>query len=162
MVSWILNVCAFSSVVICFIPPLGNFSLYIGLRIFIIYPEFPFTTLKMQNNSNNLNAIDFPFFRLYLGPRFSRTAMSLSRDTLQIKPREAREQFRKGNLSETPITCSQFCAGYLQANIACVPSDIADDFERLCLSNSSPFPLLYRSKPGEVSAPPLASNSDVR
>lgn len=79
--------------------------------------------------------------------------MSLSRDTLRIKPREAREQFRKGNLSETPITCSQFCAGYLQANIACVPSDIADDFERLCLSNS---------KPGEVSAPPLASNSDVR
>lgn len=43
-----------------------------------------------------------------------------------------------------------------------MPSDITDDFERLCLSNSSPFPLLYRSKPGEVSAPPLASNSDVR
>lgn len=39
---------------------------------------------------------------------------------------------------------------------------MADDFERLCINNSSPFPLLYRSRPGEVSAPPLASESDVR
>lgn len=88
--------------------------------------------------------------------------MSFPHDTLQFLPREAREQFRKENLSKTPITCSQFCAGYLQANIACVPFDLADDFERLCITNSSPFPLLYRSKPGEVGAPPLASNSDVR
>ena len=39
---------------------------------------------------------------------------------------------------------------------------MADDFERLCISNSSPFPLLYRSRPGEVSVPLLASESDVR
>ena len=86
--------------------------------------------------------------------------MSLSRDPGQFLPREAREQFRKNNL--THISCSQFCVGYLQSNIACVPSDLADDFERLCISNSSPFPLLYRSKPGEVSVPPLALNADVR
>lgn len=39
---------------------------------------------------------------------------------------------------------------------------MADDFERLCISNSSPFPLLYRSRPGEISVPPLAPESDVR
>ena len=84
----------------------------------------------------------------------------LSRDPGEFHPREAREQFRQNKL--THITCSQFCAGYLQSNIACVPSNMADDFESLCISNSSPFPLLYRSRPGEVSVPPLASESDVR
>ena len=83
-----------------------------------------------------------------------------SRDPGEFHPREAREQFRQNKL--THISCSQFCAGYLQSNIACVPSNMADDFERLCISNSSPFPLLYRSQPGEVSVPPLASESDVR
>ena len=75
-------------------------------------------------------------------------------------PREARAEFRKNNL--TYISCSQFCAGYLQANIACLPSNMADDFELLCAKNSCAFPHLYRSQPGEVSAPPLASDSDVR
>ena len=83
----------------------------------------------------------------------------LSRDPGEFHPREAREQFRQNKL--THITCSQFCAGYLQSNIACVPSNMADDFESLCISNSSPFPLLYRSRPGQVSVPPLVSESDV-
>ena len=83
-----------------------------------------------------------------------------SRDPGEFHPREAREQFRQNRL--THISCGQFCAGYLQSNIACVPSNMADDFERLCISNSSPFPLLYRSRPGEVSVPLLASESDVR
>lgn len=83
-----------------------------------------------------------------------------SRDPGEFHPREAREQFRQNKMVH--ISCSQFCAGYLQSNIACVPSNMADDFERLCINNSSPFPLLYRSRPGEVSAPPLASESDVR
>ena len=39
---------------------------------------------------------------------------------------------------------------------------MADDFELLCAKNSCAFPHLYRSQPGEVSAPPLASDSDVR
>ena len=83
-----------------------------------------------------------------------------SRDPGEFHPREAREQFRQNRM--THISCGQFCAGYLQSNIACVPSNMADDFERLCISNSSPFPLLYRSRPGEVWVPPLASESDVR
>ena len=83
-----------------------------------------------------------------------------SRDPSQFLPTEAREEFRKNNL--THISCSQFCDGYLQSNIACLPSSMADDFERLCINNSSPFPLLYRSQPGEISVPALASNSDVR
>ena len=48
-----------------------------------------------------------------------------------LHPREARAEFRKNNL--THISCSQFCAGYLQANIACFLSNMADDFELLCV-----------------------------
>ena len=83
-----------------------------------------------------------------------------SRDPSEFYPREARELFRQNKMAH--ISCSQFCAGYLQSNIACVPSNMADDFERLCVNNSSPFPLLHRSRLGEVSVPPLASESDVR
>lgn len=86
--------------------------------------------------------------------------MALTRDPIEFHPKEAREQFRKNNLTHFP--CSRFCAGYLQANIACLPSSLADDFEQLCHKNSCAFPHLYRSQPGEVSAPPLAMDSDVR
>ena len=86
--------------------------------------------------------------------------MSLSRDVSQFHPREARKQFQQNNLAH--ISCSQFCPGYLQANIACLPSNLADDFEQLCKNNSAAFPHLYRSQPGEVLAPPLAADSDVR
>ena len=87
-------------------------------------------------------------------------SVSSSRDPSELYPREARKLFRRNKMAH--ISCSQFCAGYLQSNIACVPSNMADDFERLCVNNSSPFPLLHRSRPGEVSVPPLASESDVR
>ena len=86
--------------------------------------------------------------------------MPLSRDAGQIHPTEARSYFRNNNLMDIP--CSQFCFGYLQSNIACLPSSFADDFEQLCHKNSCAFPHLYRSQPGEVTAPPLASDSDVR
>ena len=86
--------------------------------------------------------------------------MSLSRDAGQIHPTEARSYFRNNNIMDIP--CSQFCLGYLQSNIACLPSSLADDFEQLCHKNSSAFPHLYRSQPGEFTAPPLASDSDVR
>lgn len=96
-----------------------------------------------------------------LGPDNQPTrSMTSACDPGLLDPREARAEFCKNNL--THISCSQFCAGYLQANIACLPSNMADDFELLCAKNSCAFPHLYRSQPGEVSAPPLASDSDVR
>ncbi len=50
----------------------------------------------------------------------------------------------------------------MQMNVIALPADLADDFEELCRRNHGPLPLVYRSKPGEVSAPPLAEDSDVR
>lgn len=62
----------------------------------------------------------------------------------------------------SPCPTYGWCRGHLQANISIVPSRVADDFEKFCQLNPSACPLLYRSKPGEVTAPPLAQNSDIR
>ena len=86
--------------------------------------------------------------------------MSIPSDLAKVIPKDARLGFRNHSLEG--VSCAQLSAGYLQANIACVPSNMADDFEEFCRLNSSPCPLLYRSKPGEVSAAPLAENSDIR
>ena len=72
---------------------------------------------------------------------------------------EARALFRKNRyFRETRF----FCQGHVQVNVIMLPSDLADDFEELCNRNFGPFPLLYRSKPGEVGAPPLAKDTDIK
>ena len=76
-----------------------------------------------------------------------------------LHPSEARAIFRQ-NSYYGPTT--GFCLGYLQANVAVFPEQLADDFEEFCRRNRGPLPLLYRSKPGEVGAPQLAKNSDIR
>ncbi|XP_048393723.1 D-glutamate cyclase, mitochondrial isoform X2 [Stegostoma tigrinum] len=55
-----------------------------------------------------------------------------------------------------------FSQGFKQANIVILDKKFADDFEQFCLANSGPLPLLYRSKPGEWSSPPLSTSSDIR
>lgn len=74
-------------------------------------------------------------------------------------PSVVRRQIGEGKL---PHATYGWCVGHLQANISIVPSKVADDFERFCKLNSSACPLLYRSQPGEVTAPNLAENSDIR
>ena len=76
-----------------------------------------------------------------------------------LEPREARELFRRNGFYGTT---AGFCAGRLQANLVMLPSSMADDFEAFCRLNAGPLPLLYRSKAGECSAPPLAKDSDVK
>lgn len=80
-------------------------------------------------------------------------------DSANLSPSEARGIFRRNGFHGKT---SGFCAGYMQANVTIVPSELADDFEELCKKNHSAFPVLYRSKPGELGAPPLASNVDIR
>lgn len=76
-----------------------------------------------------------------------------------LEPSEARSLFRRnGYYGPT----SGFCSGHVQANLLVIPDSLAQDFEEFCRANSAPFPLLYRSKPGECSAPPLAKDSDVK
>ena len=76
-------------------------------------------------------------------------------------PSQARYQFRTNPDLEGSSTAG-YCMGYLQANLAILPSSLADEFEKFCELNKAPCPLLYKSKRGELSAGILAEESDVR
>jgi uncharacterized protein YcsI (UPF0317 family) len=83
--------------------------------------------------------------------------------TLLWTPSEARQQFSENPSMQQTTHSSNFCVGYLQVNIAILPSSLADDFGEFCRLNKAPCPLLYRSKAGEVGAPPINNDSaDIR
>ena len=75
-------------------------------------------------------------------------------------PDSMRKLFRSGKLKKQ--LTSGICQDFLQANIAIVHSDYADDFKKFIELNSAPCPLLYQSRNGEVAAPLLAKDSDIR
>lgn len=81
------------------------------------------------------------------------------KDVSHLSPAEARAVFRRKE--HTGLT-SLFCSGYEQANVAVIPEDMARDFKGYCRLNEAPLPLLFHSQPGDVSAPPLAADSDIR
>lgn len=74
---------------------------------------------------------------------------------------KARHQFRTNPYYEGKST-SGFCMRHVQTNLAILPAALADEFERFCNLNKAPCPLMYKSRPGELSAGYLAQNSDVR
>ncbi|XP_072032553.1 uncharacterized protein [Amphiura filiformis] len=75
-------------------------------------------------------------------------------------PVEARRAFRRGFYFKK--VTSGLCRGYVQANIAGVQAQHADDFVEFCRANEGPLPLLHHSQPGDFSAGPLAEDSDIR
>ncbi|XP_078418151.1 D-glutamate cyclase, mitochondrial isoform X2 [Cetorhinus maximus] len=77
-----------------------------------------------------------------------------------VLPASARNLIRTGLLRA--VATSGLSEGFKQANIVIVGKELADDFEQFCLANNGPLPLLYRSKPGEWSSPPLSTASDIR
>lgn len=52
--------------------------------------------------------------------------------------------------------------GKLQANLAIVPSDSADDFIQFCRQNPKPCPIVGIAKPGQPHIPVLGANIDIR
>ena len=98
------------------------------------------------------------FSRRIFTVRMSSTSSRTGLDSMS--PAEARRLFRNGGMNGE--TTSGLCLGYIQANIAILPSELAGDFERFCQMNEAACPVLYCSKPGEVGAPPLAVDSDIR
>ena len=52
--------------------------------------------------------------------------------------------------------------GYVQANLAILPADLAHDFLRFCTRNPKPCPLLASAEPGDPALPQLARDLDVR
>ena len=56
----------------------------------------------------------------------------------------------------------QSCRGRIQANLVVVPAANSKQFERFCELNKGACPLLYRSKPGDITAASLAIDTDIR
>ena len=54
------------------------------------------------------------------------------------------------------------CRGRIQANLVVVPAANSKEFERFCELNKGACPLLYHSKPGDITAASLAIDSDIR
>ncbi|KAK7904471.1 hypothetical protein WMY93_017078 [Mugilogobius chulae] len=77
-----------------------------------------------------------------------------------LSPVELRLLIRGGDVRIK--TTTGLASGFQQANVLLLPSALAKDFEAFCLRNAAPLPLLYVSKPGEVSCPPLAQHADIK
>jgi uncharacterized protein YcsI (UPF0317 family) len=74
-------------------------------------------------------------------------------------PVEVRHAARSGRLTGYTARCAP---GYLQANLAILPRQYAEDFLRFCMRNPFPCPLLDVSEPGDPHLPRLARDLDIR
>lgn len=52
--------------------------------------------------------------------------------------------------------------GHVQANLAILPADWADEFAAFCAANPKPCPLIARGEPGDPALPDLGTGIDVR
>ena len=74
-------------------------------------------------------------------------------------PREVREQIRSGQWRG--VTCG-IAPGYVQANLAVLPQELAFDFLLFCQRNPKPCPLLEVVEAGKTSPYLTASGADIR
>ncbi len=74
-------------------------------------------------------------------------------------PREVRRHIRTGDYRGHTGALAK---GYVQANLAILPEDYADEFLRFCQRNPKPCPLLAVSEPGDPRLPELAEDLDIR
>ena len=74
-------------------------------------------------------------------------------------PREVRRRIRAGAYRGHT---GALAGGYVQANLAILPQDYADEFLRFCHRNPKPCPLLAVSEPGDPRLPELAQDLDLR
>ena len=75
-------------------------------------------------------------------------------------PAEARDQFRQNFFPF--VQSGGIAAPYLQVSVHFVPSAEAKLFAEFCQLNHTPCPVLYQSEPGQVTAPPLGVDLDIR
>ena len=74
-------------------------------------------------------------------------------------PRAVREQIRRGELLRPT---AGLCPGYVQANLAVVPKDLAYDFLLFCQRNPKPCPVLDVTDVGSPEPRILAPGADLR
>ncbi|MCB1448219.1 MAG: DUF1445 domain-containing protein [Rhizobiaceae bacterium] len=73
-------------------------------------------------------------------------------------PAQWRERFRAGEARQT----AALAPGYLQANIAILPAENADDFEAFLRANPAACPMVARGRAGDPSLPALGAAIDIR
>lgn len=86
--------------------------------------------------------------------------MNNFKDRTSWTPAQARSEFRQNNFPG--VSTGDIAMGHVQASVAILPTSVAGDFAEFCKMNWAPCPLLYQAKAGEVGAPPLAADSDIR
>jgi uncharacterized protein YcsI (UPF0317 family) len=74
-------------------------------------------------------------------------------------PVEARHLVRSGAVTGTT---AGLAPGYVQGNLAILPSEYAADFQRFCAFNPKPCPLIGMSEPGSPRVPALGQDLDLR
>lgn len=80
-------------------------------------------------------------------------------DLAHAHPSEARRLIRESGWNQ-PTT--GLCLGYLQANLAILPRDLAAEFRAVCEANPRPMPLLDVTDPGDPHPRRVASDADLR
>ena len=80
-------------------------------------------------------------------------------DLAHAHPAEVRRAAREGVLQGATTTAAK---GYVQANLAILPRDYADEFLLFCQRNPQPCPLIGLSDPGSPFLPDLGADIDVR
>jgi uncharacterized protein YcsI (UPF0317 family) len=78
---------------------------------------------------------------------------------VQNDARVARSAIRAGAFAGTTAGLAR---GFVQGNIAIVPSDVADQFARYCANNSRACPVLSIGEAGDPSLPSLGEDIDIR
>jgi uncharacterized protein YcsI (UPF0317 family) len=71
----------------------------------------------------------------------------------------ARQAIRRGDHAGPT---SGLAPGFVQANLAILPKDLAEDFLRFCQLNPKPCPLVGVSVPGDWRVPALGEDLDIR
>lgn len=74
-------------------------------------------------------------------------------------PQGTRSAARSGSLDGPTSGCAH---GFVQANLAILPADLASDFLRFCQANPKPCPVIAVSEPGATTLPSIGKDIDLR
>jgi len=81
---------------------------------------------------------------------------------IQRLPVAKRNKIASTAMAALHLNESRPCRGRIQANLVVVPAANSEQFEKFCELNKGTCPLLYHSKPGDVTAARLAIDTDIR
>jgi uncharacterized protein YcsI (UPF0317 family) len=85
--------------------------------------------------------------------------MAVTAQAIQHPARATRAAIRAGAFTGPTAGLAH---GWVQGNVAIVPSDAADDFARYCAANSRACPVLAIGSAGDPALPTLGEDIDIR